>query len=164
MKKNIITIVALVVIIVVMVLVVKALKAEPLNLMPLQMGKLPADSTPPPSQESIVGITWVWKHTVTEGDMVTVPKNANVFSFTLMNDGSLRGTTDCNGFGGNYEFGSEGAIMFTDFVSTQMYCEGSQESEFINDMAKAVRVTTDNEGRLIVLLGSGTDQMVFEKK
>lgn len=130
---------------------------------PAQMGKLPAGSTPPPQTSELVG-TWGWKHNIVGGDALVPPNKPGVFAITFTADGKISGTTDCNGFGGEYKLGSDGVISFGPFMSTQMYCEGSQESDFTTSLAQTTRITKDAAGNLVMILGETSNVMVFSKK
>ncbi len=128
------------------------------------MGKMPADTNPPIPSSELAGTTWVWKHNIIGGDAIATPKNPEKFSITFGADGNVSGTTDCNGFGGEYKLASEGIVSFGPFMSTMMYCEGSQEADFTGSLAQATRLTKDTEGNLVVVLGGTSNVMVFEKK
>ena len=126
-------------------------------------GKLPAGSTPPPALASVVGTKWVWTKTVASDKKITTPKKTGAFSITLAADGKVSGTTDCNGFGGTYNPGSDGILTFGPFASTLMYCDGSQEAVFTESLSNVSRMTTDAQGNLaLVLKGSGRT-MYFTK-
>lgn len=128
------------------------------------MGKLPAGSTPPPQTSDIVGQTWMWERNIIGGDGVVPVAKPGKFSITFGADGRLSGATDCNGFGGEYKIGSDGIISFGPFMSTLMYCEGSQEQDFTSSLAQATRMTTDADGNLVLILGDTSNVMVFSKK
>ncbi len=128
------------------------------------MGKLPADSTPPPQASDIVGQTWVWERNIIGGDGVVPVAKPGKFTITFGTDGKVSGTTDCNGFGGDYAIGSDGVISFGSFMSTLMYCEDSQEQDFTSSLAQASRMTTDIDGNLVMILGGTSNVMVFSKK
>ncbi len=95
-------------------------------------GKLPAGSKAPGTAEELRASTWVWTKTVNADGSVVTPKKPGVFTLTFGSDARVTGKTDCNGFGGTYELGSDGIISFGPFMSTQMFCEGSQETEYSN--------------------------------
>ena len=79
---------------------------------------------------------WIWNKTLdgtgpdaNKGGEI-LPKKTNAFTLSFTNDGKVVGKTDCNSFSGTYEF-SSGKISFGPLASTLMYCEGSQEGDFI---------------------------------
>ncbi len=128
------------------------------------MGKLPAGSPLPPKTSDIVGQTWVWEKNIIGGDGVVPVTKPGKFSITFGKDGRVSGTTDCNGFGGEYTIGSDGIISFGPFMSTLMYCEGSQETDFTSSLAQATRMTMDADGNLTFILGDTSNVMVLSKK
>jgi heat shock protein HslJ len=140
---------------------------------PDTVGTMPADSdiilgnpsatnNPPTQPAEIVGKTWGWKHNIIGGDAVVAPNNPEKFTVTFGADGTISGTTDCNGFGGDYTLMSDGTIAFGPFMSTLMYCDGSQEADFTQSLVQATRLTIDAEGNLVVVLGNTSNVMVFE--
>ncbi|MEI8223746.1 MAG: META domain-containing protein [bacterium] len=125
--------------------------------------KLPPGSTPPPRASEVTRVKWIWKTTVLADGTVINPKRSDAFSVTLGADGRVQGTTDCNGFGGEYVFGSDGIISFGPFMSTQMYCEGSQEQDFTKYLMDGTQVKIDTTGSLIISIKDNGGQIVFTK-
>ena len=108
--------------------------------------------------------SWKWVSTaLTDGTTIT-PSKKDVFSLMFTPDGKISGTTDCNSFGGTYTTGEMQAINFGEFASTQMYCEGSQESAFIDMITKTQQYIFTHEGNLILLLKSDAGSVMFRKK
>ena len=126
-------------------------------------GKLPAGSAAPGNPAALVG-TWVWQKTVMSDGSVITPKKPGVFALTLTSDGRASGKTDCNGFGGDYKVGSDGVLTFGPFMSTLMYCEGSQEGEFNGPLSKAQRYSFDAAGNLTIGLEEGAGAVVFTRQ
>ncbi len=79
-------------------------------------------------ETSFIGTKWIWKKATIAGDLVTVEK-PDEFSVTFTADGQVVGDTDCNGFGGSYTRDGD-ALTLGEFMSTLMFCEGSQEDVF----------------------------------
>jgi heat shock protein HslJ len=127
------------------------------------MGKLPAGSQAPGDPKLLVG-TWMWQKTVMRDGSVLTPKKAGIFALTLSADGKASGKTDCNGFGGEYTVGSDGILSFGPFMSTQMYCEGSQEAQFSGPLAKANKYSFDAQGNLVIGVDAGAGTVVFVRK
>lgn len=96
---------------------------------------------------------WNWQ-SVTTGGVKTVPKKAGVFTLTFKKDGTFGASTDCNGIGGNYTVTGT-KIVFSNMVSTLMYCEGSQEGEYGAIFANASSFTFTSRGELIFTLKNG---------
>lgn len=81
---------------------------------------------------------WVWEKTIdgvgplsSDKDII-IPKKPDAFTISFNSDGQINGTTDCNNFAGTYSIENDSSIKFGSFMSTLMFCDGSQESEFIN--------------------------------
>lgn len=127
------------------------------------MGKLPAGSQAPGDPKALIG-TWMWQKTVVGDGTVIVPKKSGVFALTLSADGKASGKTDCNGFGGEYTVGSDGILSFGPFMSTLMYCEGSQEAQFSGPLAKANKYSFDTNGNLTIGVDGGAGSVIFTRK
>lgn len=130
---------------------------------PVVKGKLPAGSAAPGDPKQLVGI-WMWQKTVMSDGSVITPKKSGVFALTLTADGKASGKTDCNGFGGEYTVGSDGILSFGPFMSTQMYCQGSQETDFSGPLAKANKYSFDAKGNLTIGVDGGAGSVVFTRK
>lgn len=126
--------------------------------------KLPAGSTPSGTIASLTGSTWVWLSTTVRGGGITTPKKADAFTVTFKSDGTITGTTDCNGFFGTYRAATEGLLSITGIGSTKMFCEGSQESGFWTMLEKSVRYTVDAKGTLTLSFAQDDGTMIFKKK
>lgn len=111
------------------------------------------------SNEILETGSWTWLHTeLPNGKMTQVPKDK--FVLTLAN-GSVTSTTDCNQMSGKYIKNGE-VLSFTPFASTKMYCEGSIEGEYAQQLGLTTSyVISDTELRLILNRDVGI--MVFER-
>lgn len=78
----------------------------------------------------LAGSTWLLQSIVNEEGETVVPPRVEIFTITFGTDGRLSGTTDCNNFGGGYTF-KDGVLTLGAVAQTLMFCEGSQEQEFI---------------------------------
>lgn len=134
------------------------------DITPVVKGKLPAGSivTPP---SAVQGRTWVWQQTAM-GDAILVPSSAGsgTFTVTFGTDGTISGTTDCNGFFGTATFGTDGFMTFGPLGSSKMYCYGSHEQVFTSTLAKVNRYNIDASGKLLLMLSDTTGTMYFVKK
>jgi heat shock protein HslJ len=117
--------------------------------------KLPAGSVPVTDPASIKEITWVWERTIMVDEKEIVPVKAGTYSVFFSTDGRVTGQTSCNGFGGDYEIGLGGFISFGPFMSTLMYCEGSQEAEFSQAVTNSDRYALNSEGKLVLTMKDG---------
>ena len=125
-------------------------------------GKLPAGSAANGDVSKLTANTWVWIATNrTVGSDVT-PKKPGAFTIQFGSDGRVSGKTDCNGFGGTYRTQGS-ALSFGSFMSTLMYCEGSQESAYTSFLATVKSYEIDASGTLVLHLTNG-DTMAFRKQ
>jgi heat shock protein HslJ len=113
--------------------------------------------------EKLLGTKWIWEKTVMNDDTVVTPKKQGDFSLTFTNDGKVYGTTDCNGFGGSYDLDSENGVTFGPFMSTLMYCDGSQEAIFMKYVSESNQVFFTDEGNLVLLLPYDSGSVIFRK-
>lgn len=107
--------------------------------------------------------TWMWLETRHSNAKVVTPNKEGVFSIALDASGKrVVGTTDCNGFFGQFTLGSNNSITVGPLASTLMYCEGSQEEEFSKAVSDATSYSFASEGRLV--LSGPTSVVTFVKK
>lgn len=105
---------------------------------------------------------WVWDRTVMNDDTIVLPKNTE--AFTLSFDGkNVSGTTDCNGFGGEYTLSGYNSISFGPMLQTLMFCEDSQEGVFIKYVSESNSVYFDGEV-LALLLPYDSGSVIFRRK
>jgi heat shock protein HslJ len=103
--------------------------------------------------------TYVWIETVKENRTI-VPKAPGVFSITFT-DGTVNGTTDCNGFSGSYSE-ENGVLSIGSLGMTKMFCEGSQEMEYTQQFVG--ELTIEREGRTLFLVHADGTRNQFEAK
>ena len=95
------------------------------------------------------GSEWIWE-------------KSDKFVLKFNTDGSFSSTTDCNGLGGNYMVSGMNKVSLFDMVSTEMYCEGSMESDYTSMLSKVSSYSMlDDSLELTVSDGS---TLVFKKK
>ncbi len=123
-----------------------------------------SDSSKDSEQFSLADSSWNWVSTGMSNSTTITPSKKDLFSLTFTNDGKVSGTTDCNSFSGTYTKGENNMITFSEFASTQMYCEGSQESAFIDMISKTDHFMFTNDGNLILLLKYDSGSVLFKKK
>lgn len=104
--------------------------------------------------------SWVWTSSTISGVTSSAPVGGK-FILSFEGDHRVRSTTDCNGIGGNYSLGLQGAVTFGQFMSTMMFCEGSQEATYSSQLTKTVSYKVEGMN-LILTNASGT--MMFVKK
>ncbi|MEI6057524.1 MAG: META domain-containing protein [bacterium] len=104
---------------------------------------------------------WTWIQTTYSNDTVVTPKSAKRFTLTFKNDNTFSASTDCNGVGGTYA-ATKNAISFTKMMSTLMYCEGSQESDYSKMLGEVKNYHFTSKGELIFDLAMDSGSMVFK--
>lgn len=93
-----------------------------------------AVSSLPPEAQQIVDRQWLWTQTqMSDGAVISTDAN-NSFSVTLQSDGRAVFTTDCNGGNGSYTIEGNN-ITFGPIATTMMFCEGSNEGTFYNNIS-----------------------------
>lgn len=110
--------------------------------------------------EELASSIWVWQETIMSNGDETTPNNTDTFTLDFSLDGSVSGTTDCNSFNGSYQL-NETEISFGDMTMTRMYCEGSQEQEFIDMVTRSNSIYFDENGDLALLLPYDSGSVIF---
>jgi heat shock protein HslJ len=101
--------------------------------------------------------TWIWQEsTLSDGTTIT-PNKPGVFTLEFTADGNLRGTTDCNGFSGQYSQNGSN-LESGPFAMTKMFCEGSQEMDFMNLVTGATTIAIE-ESTLTVTSATGVSRL-----
>ncbi|MDA3802875.1 MAG: META domain-containing protein [Patescibacteria group bacterium] len=112
--------------------------------------------------EVLVGHDWTWIKT-TKGEEVITPTKKNAFVINFNEDMSVSGTTDCNGFFGDY-MTEEDEIEFGPLASTMMYCENSQENQFTADLDMVESFYIGEDGNLFLNLEDSEGVIEFQEK
>jgi heat shock protein HslJ len=106
--------------------------------------------------------TWRWVKTAYNNDSVKQPVKPGSFTLTFGEDGRVSGTTDCNSFQGTVTV-EEHRIRFDENMAmTRMFCEGSQESEFIRMLQSVQSFFFTSRGQLIMELKYDSGSMFFQ--
>lgn len=126
--------------------------------------EMTVDETSTQIVNDITSHTWVWEKTLMNDGSTIVPNKTDRFTLTFGTDGNVSGTTDCNGFFGSYELGADGMITFSEFGSTMMYCEGSQEMVFTRYIADSTQYMFDTNKNLILLIKYDSGSVLFKKQ
>lgn len=108
----------------------------------------------------LFGTSWTWVSSSVSGVTTTAPVGGK-FVLSFGEDNRVHSTTDCNGVGGSYTLGVNGAMSFGQFMSTMMYCEGSHETEYSRALTSTTAYKVDGSN-LVLTNASGT--MTFLKK
>ena len=99
---------------------------------------------------------WKWlSATATDGTVVS-PKKVEAFSIRFNANGAFSAETDCNSISGSYE-ARNGSLSLGSIASTKMFCEGSQEEEFIELLSTVVKYRFADNGQLIMTTSEGKE-------
>jgi len=113
-----------------------------------------------PEQPSLYGKTWEWVSVSFNDGRTIVPIRAGAFTLTLNANESFSATTDCNSVGGSVT-ADEQTITFGQMMSTLMYCENSQESEFTQLLTDVTSYHLTSDGGLVLHLKFDSGSMNF---
>ena len=113
-----------------------------------------------PSKMTLGMKKWNWISTIYNDGTRILPKNINKFSLTFKNDGTFSAATDCNGVGGEYKV-TKNKIVLDKMMSTLMYCDGSQESDFSKALTQVDSFMFTSKGELVLELKLDSGTMLF---
>lgn len=102
---------------------------------------------------------WIWVSTTYSDGKVIKAKTAK-FKLTLSKDGRFSSTTDCNTLGGQYSTEDQ-KITVSQIVSTQMYCENSQEKDYIKALSQVGSYFFRTSGELVFDLQYDSGSSIF---
>lgn len=114
-----------------------------------------------PNRMKLTMKPWNWVNTLLNDGTNITPKVENKFSITFKEDGTFSATTDCNGVGGNYVT-KDSYIVFSQMMSTLMYCEDSQESKFIEFLTNTSNFHFTSKGELVLDLKFDSGSAIFK--
>ncbi len=107
-----------------------------------------------PSSMSLTMKSWSWQYTALKDDSKIVPKRQGKFTLKFDDSGRVSVGTDCNTAGGKYSaLGKE--LHFDAFVSTEMFCAGSEEGLFVKELQSVFLYDFNDRGELILTLLDG---------
>lgn len=105
-----------------------------------------------PSRMSLGMKTWTWiSARYNDGRMIEPARER--FTLAFSPDGGFAATTDCNSMSGNYA-ADDGSISFSQIATTLMFCEESQEPDFLAVLESAQGYHFTSRGELILELKS----------
>ena len=114
-----------------------------------------------PKKMSLSMKKWIWQSALYNDGREVKPKRADVFTITFDGKGNFSATTDCNGVGGSYSATGE-KLTFGQMMSTLMYCEASQESEFTTLLSNTDSYHFTSKGELVLNLKFDSGSVVFK--
>ena len=105
---------------------------------------------------------WTWVSTLMSDGSMTLPKKPDAFTITFQDDNSFTGTTDCNSFFGQITLDNN-KLSFGPIGSTKMFCEGSQEGEFLKSLADVEGFLINvQENQLVLLIKYNSGTITFK--
>ena len=110
-----------------------------------------------PSRMSLMMKDWVWVSALYNDGRSIELNQPGRFTISFTEDGRFSATTDCNGMSGSYSANVD-SISFGQIAMTKMFCEGSQETEFLALLENTQLYHFTSRGELILDLkfDSGT--------
>lgn len=133
---------------------------------PTSLPPVTATSTPPLTIASstalppLSGTVWTWSSALASGTTLT-PAKPEKFIITFEKGTKVTSTTDCNSINGEYAATKE-ALKFSAFISTLMFCDGSQEGVYSELLSKTKAYTIDTDTLTLTL--EGKDTLTFKRK
>ena len=118
------------------------------------------ESLPSPTKPTLTGKKWTWQEASYNNKIIT-PKEKDQFTLSFQSDGKISVTTDCNNAFGSYQV-SDNNLTFSQMASTKMYCQNSQEDEFIAMLLKTSQIRIDEQKNLILILQNKEGQILFQ--
>lgn len=109
---------------------------------------------------ALVG-TWQWEKTeMNSAEGINPQPKSNKFTLSFAKDGTVLGTTDCNSFGGKYSV-KDGLIDFGSLATTLMFCEDSQEGEFLKLINDVKSYMINDNGKLVLMIKYDSGSLIF---
>ncbi len=110
-----------------------------------------------PSRMTLTMKPWTWISATYSDGKVLAPVKIDAFKLTFRTNNQFDMATDCNNGGGTYTVNGTN-LTFSDIMSTQMFCQGSQESDFAKllNQTKSFHFTSKGELIFDLKLDSGT--------
>lgn len=114
------------------------------------------------AQTPLVSREWTWVSTQMNDGTTFTPRRPDAFRITFGVDGSVSGTTDCNSFFAQYQL--EGSLLtFGPIGATKMFCENSQEADFLRYLGEVGSYMIEAEtGRLVLMVKYDSGSIIFE--
>jgi heat shock protein HslJ len=114
---------------------------------------------PQAAPAGLTGGGWTWVRTELPGGMTVAAPEGGRFVLSFDEDGRMASTTDCNQMSGSYT--TEGdTLIFGAIAMTKMYCEGSMEGTYAEQLDRTIAFSVEN-GELRLVFAEGAGMMVF---
>lgn len=105
---------------------------------------------------------WVWTKTIYNNDTTIEPAKLDAFTLSLNPNGNYSVSTDCNGSAGEYESDGSSLTFANTGMATLMFCEGSQENDFLAMLQNVQSYLFGSDGQLVLELKGHAGSMVFQ--
>ncbi len=116
-----------------------------------------------PNRMSLTMTKWSWMETKYTNGSILKPKKVNEFYLSFNTDGKINIETDCNnGFSSYSADNSKKTLSFGPIGSTRMFCEGSQEVEFMSDLQNVEKYEFTSKGELVLSLKNGAGSIILK--
>jgi len=103
--------------------------------------------------------SWTWISAI-NGSRNIIPKKPGVFGLSFTDKGMFSIITDCNNSSGKY-VATRGDLTLSDIVSTEKYCEGSQEQDFLALLHDVVGFHFTSRGEFVLDLAGDVGSITF---
>lgn len=110
---------------------------------------------------SLAKQVWVWQKATYSDDTEITPLKPGVFILTFKENNTFSAKTDCNLVGGDYKLDGQ-KISFSKIISTKMFCEDSQEQEFVGLLNDTQSYLITSNGELVLELKMDSGSVIFK--
>ena len=128
----------------------------------LQFGEVEKDfeGEADPSIMTLQMKSWTWVAANYNDGREILPRQSMAFTLDFLEGGQFSATTDCNRVAGKYIQSGE-QMTFSDMISTAMFCEGSQEGDFVRLLENTQGYHFTSRGQLILDLKFDSGTVTF---
>lgn len=110
--------------------------------------------------EILTATSWQWEQTQMNNDDLITPNTVDAFTLTFTDEGLVSGTTDCNTLAGSFAL-NDTRIQMNNLAVTRMFCENSQEAEFLNMVQTSQYIYFTEDNRFVLLLPYDSGSVIF---
>ncbi len=103
---------------------------------------------------------WTWLSVTYNDGTTIIPKQSLAFTLDFNDDGTFSATTDCNRLAGQF-IANKGAITFSNISATKMFCEASQEADYLKVLERSAGYLFTNRGELVLDIERDTGSALF---
>ncbi len=115
----------------------------------------PVSTDPSSDMAKLIAEKWMWDSSLLRSGVSISPSRKNIFGLAFKQDGTVSIYTDCNSAGGKYTLKGN-SLNIENIYQTEMYCEGSQESEYLSGFAGVRKFEFTSLGQLVLLREDGS--------